>query len=373
MASSKKTSLHRRNFLKSASLAGVAALAGQAGAVSAQSAPTTAPAPAPGPQRPAGAVPAMSAAAEVGNPAELDVLTVERSGSDFMVDVIKALGFEFVCANPGSSFRGLQESIINYGGNQKPEFITCLHEESSVAMAHGYAKIEGKPLCVLAHGTVGIQHASMAIYNAYCDRVPVYMIVGNGLDATMRRPGVEWIHTVQDAAAMVRDYTKWDDTPISLVHFSESAVRAYKIAMTPPMAPVVLVADGELQEHPIDKDPGVRIPRLTLASPPQGDSGAVAEAARLSSVPRSGDRRRPRCPYSGCLAHLIELAELLQAAVVNQGGRMNFPSRHPLNQSARGRVPINSADVILGLELTDFWAPCTSTATNSIARRGRRR
>ena len=180
----------------------------------------------------------------------MDVLTEDRSGSDFMVDVIKSLGFEYVCANPGSSFRGLHESVINYGGNKSPEFITCCHEESSVAMAHGYAKIEGKPMLVFAHGTVGLQHASMAIYNAYCDRVPVYMIVGNTIDATKRRPGVEWDHSVQDAAAMVRDFVKWDDLPISLPHFAESAVRAYKIAMTPPMMPVLLVADSELQEKP---------------------------------------------------------------------------------------------------------------------------
>ena len=106
-------------------------------------------------------------------------------------------------------------------------------------MAHGYAKIEGKPMMIMAHGTVGLQHASMAIYNAYCDRVPVYIVLGNILDVNYRRGNAEWVHSVQDAAAMVRDYTKWDDTPVSLAHFAESAVRAYKIAMTPPYEPVV--------------------------------------------------------------------------------------------------------------------------------------
>ncbi len=205
---------------------------------------------------------------------DLEVLTEGRSGSDFMVDVLKSLSIPYICSNPGSSFRGLQESIVNYGGNEMPEFLTCCHEESSVAMAHGYAKIEGKPLAVLAHGTVGLQHASMAMYNAYCDRVPVYIVLGNTLDATMRYPGVEWAHSVQDAAAMVRDFTKWDDTPISLQHFAESAVRAYKIAMTPPAGPVVLVADTELQERPIADHEHSRVPRLALATPPQGDSGA---------------------------------------------------------------------------------------------------
>src|SRR6058998_2993157 len=211
---------------------------------------------------------------------DAESLTTDRCGADCMVDVIKAIGLEYICANPGSSFRGLHEAIVNYGGNTKPELITCCHEESSVAMAHGFAKIDGKPIGVMAHGTVGLQHAAMAIYNAYCDRVPVYIIVGNSIDATMRRPGVEWAHSVQDAAAMVRDYVKWDDLPISLQHFAESAVRAYKIAMTPPMLPVVLVADGELQERPIHETDKLRIPKLTRTSPPQGDSGAVAEAAR---------------------------------------------------------------------------------------------
>jgi acetolactate synthase I/II/III large subunit len=290
------------------------------------------------------------------SPPSAQVLTTDRPGSDFMLDVIKSLGFEYVCANPGSSFRGLHESVINYGGNQNPELITCCHEESAVAMAHGYAKIEGKPLCVFAHGTVGLQHAAMAIYNAYCDRVPLYIIIGNTIDATMRRPGAEWNHSVQDAAAMVRDYVKWDDLPISLQHFAESAVRAYKIAMTPPMMPVLLVADSELQENPTRDNSTLHIPKLTIPQPPVGDSGAVSEVARLlieadSPVIVVDHATRTQ---SG-MERLVELASFLQAPVVDQFGRMNFPSRHPLNQSANSRALISSADVILGLEVSDFW------------------
>src|SRR6202034_2130472 len=155
------------------------------------------------------------------------------------------------------------------------------HEEQSVAMADGYAKIEGKPLAVMAHSTVGLQHASMAIYNAYAGRSPAYIILGNTIDATARRPGVEWFHSAQDAVAMVRDYTKWDDTPISLPHFAESTVRAYRIAMTPPREPVVIVIDSALQEAPIANNASLRIPKLTLDAPPQGDSGSVMEAAKL--------------------------------------------------------------------------------------------
>jgi thiamine pyrophosphate-dependent acetolactate synthase large subunit-like protein len=340
----KKTEVDRRDFLKNAA-ASAAALAAVPGTVAAQPAELRRAVP-----------PPMSPDAEVGTPSSSEVLTADRTGSDFMVDVIKSLGFEYVCANPGSSFRGLHESIINYGGNKSPEFITCCHEESAVAMAHGYAKVEGKPLAVFAHGTVGVQHAAMAIYNAYCDRVPVYLILGNIIDATKRMPGVEWAHSVQDAAAMIRDFTKWDDLPISLKHFAESAVRAYKIAMTPPTLPVVIVADGELQENPISADTKMHIPKLTLAAPPQGDSGAVAAVARLLVAAESPvilADRMARTPAG--VVHLIELAEALQAPVVDVGGRMNFPSRHPLNQSDRNRALVADADVVLGLEVTDFF------------------
>jgi len=345
----KQPSVNRRDFLKSA--AATSAAAGAAAFV---------PAAAVNAQTPAASVPAAAPIAprETDPPGEAEVLTTDRPGGDFMVDVLKSLNFEYVASNPGSSFRGIHESIINYGGNAAPEFLTCCHEESSVAMAHGYFKAEGKPMAVLCHGTVGMQHAAMAIYNAYCDRVPVYILAGNSLDATMRRPGVEWAHSVQDAAAMVRDFIKWDDLPFSLPHFAESAVRAYKIAMTPPMMPVLVVLDGGLQEDPISEEvkARLRIPRLTLTTPPQGDSGAVAEAARLlvnAQNPVIVADRVARTPAG--MTRLIELAETLQAPVIDQGGRMNFPSRHPLNHSNGGRALIANADVILGLELTDFW------------------
>jgi thiamine pyrophosphate-dependent acetolactate synthase large subunit-like protein len=210
---------------------------------------------------------------------------------------------------------------VNYAGNREPEFLTCLHEESAVAMAHGYAKIEGKPLIVLAHGTVVLHHASMAIYNAWFDRVQVYLILGNTLDATLRFPGVEWVHSVQDAAAMVRDYTKWDDTPYSLQHFAESAVRAYKVSMTPWAGPVVLVADAELQERPLAELHGtdnLRIPKLTLASPPAADASAVAELAKLLVAAESPAFVADRAARTQAgMEKLVELAELLQAPVIS--------------------------------------------------------
>jgi thiamine pyrophosphate-dependent acetolactate synthase large subunit-like protein len=351
----KKPSIQRRRFLQHGALAGAAALVAPADIAGAQSSASP-PAPAAG-----APPPAVTVAAETAQPASVDVLADdERCGSDVMVDVIKALGFEYICANPGSSFRGLHESVINYGGNRAPELLTCCHEESSVAMAHGYFKAEGKPLAVMAHGTVGLQHAAMAIYNAWCDRVPVYIILGNHADAAIRRPA-EWYHGVQDAAAMVREYTKWDDEPRSLTHFAESAVRAYRVALTPPMAPVILVADGALQEEPVRGATKVAIPRLTMPSPPQGDAAAVEEVARLlvnAENPVLVADRLARTPAAVPL--LVELAETLGAAVIDQGSRMNFPSRHPLNHTQRAGAAIGEADVVVGLEVADFWATVNS-------------
>lgn len=337
--------VRRRNFLKGAALAGAAAVATPMVAQAQPAVPPKSPAP--------GTLP--NVAAETSPPAE-ESLTQTTGGGDFMVDVFKALGFEYFAINPASSFRGLHEAVVNYGNNKMPELLTCTHEEIAVAMAHGYAKVEGKPMGILAHGTVGLQHATMAMYNAWCDRAPVYVMVGNLVDATTRLPGVEWAHSAQDPASIVRDFAKWDDQPVSLQHFAESAVRAYKVAMTPPMAPVLLVLDAELQENPLPADVKLRIPKLTNAVPPQGDSGAVAEAARLlvaAEAPVLVADRLARTPAG--MARLVELAEALQVPVIDQGGRLNFPTRHPLNQSGRARELLSQADLIVGLELNDFW------------------
>jgi thiamine pyrophosphate-dependent acetolactate synthase large subunit-like protein len=347
MASAKKSLVGRRRFLKGAAV-------GAAGLV-AQVSPVPAAEPqAAGQPRPAPTVPPTSqlAADTEPPPRRSAVRIVERPGSDFMVDVIKSLGFDYVAANPGSSFEGLHESIINYGDNKLPELLTCCHEESSVAMAHGFAKIEGKPMLALVHGNIGLQHASMAIYNAYADRVPVFVIAGNWRDAGTRANGVNSYHSAQDMALIVRDYVKWDDEPASLVAFAESAVRAYKIAMTPPMEPVLVVVDHDMQLKSMG-DAKLRIPRLTMPSPPAGEGGAVREAARLlvaAENPRINAGRAARTPDG--IALLVELAELLQLPVNGGGDRVNFPSRHPLAGNGSG-----GADVILNLEVQGGGAP----------------
>ena len=344
-----KESPGRRGFLK-----GAAAGAAASAAALVSDAPLKAQAPET--RRNVG-VPSATALAKETDPVSTDVevLTADRPGSDFMVDVLKTLGFEYVCANPGSSFRALHESIINYGGNKAPELITCCHEEQSVAMADGYAKIEGKPLAVMAHSTVGLQHAAMAIYNAYAGRSPAFIILGNTLDATARRPLIEWYHSAQDAVAMVRDYSKWDDLPISLQHFAESGIRAYKIATTPPMGPVLLVADSDLQETPVG-DLKLHIPKYTASGPPAGDSASVAAVAKLlvaAENPVIFADRAVRTQAGQDL--LVELAETLQAPVV--GGK--FPYHHPLNQTG-GRGLIANADLIVGIEVPDLWGTVNS-------------
>jgi thiamine pyrophosphate-dependent acetolactate synthase large subunit-like protein len=343
-----RTKLNRRKFLAGVAIAGAAA-------PQATQAATVAEAPVVPPRRSALRPTARIAAAETATPAA--AMQAEGTpASDFMVDVIKSLDIAYLPCNPAQSFRGLHESLINYGGNKKPEFLTCTHEEASVAMAHGYFKIAGKPLLVLCHGTVGLQHAAMAIYNAWCDRVPVIVMGGTDLDAAKRPPGVPTFHSAQDINALVREFTKWDDQPVSLPHFAQSFVRAYKLAMTPPHEPVMLALDCGLQEEAVHDRAKLTIPRYVPTAPPQGDGNAVREAARLLV-----NAERPVIVADKCartadgVKHLVELAEALQAPVVDQKGRMNFPNTHYLYQTARGRALIGQADVIIGLELSDYW------------------
>src|SRR5215207_5248823 len=272
------SNVDRRNFLKGVAVAGAAA-----GAVTPQAASATPVAGAATARIPSALPPtAWTIAAETNTP-QKDLNRIGGvAGSDFMVDVIRTLDIKYLPSNCASSFRGIHESLINYGNNKMPEFLTVTHEESAVGMAHGYFKITGKPLMTLCHGTVGLQHAAMAVYNAWCDRVPLIVVGGNDLDAAKRPPGVPTFHSAQDINAMVRDFTKWDDTPVSLQHFAQSMVRAYKIAMTPPYGPVAISLDAGLQQEPVmGNGESLSIPRYVPTSPPAGDPGAVKEAARL--------------------------------------------------------------------------------------------
>src|SRR5262249_15720694 len=275
-SSNGQASLSRRKFMSGA------AIAGGAVAVAPQVANATGAAGA-APARLPSALPptAQTIAAETGH--ALDAARVPgKPGSDYMVDVIKTLDINSLPANSPSSSRATHESLINYGGNKMPEFLTCTHEESAVAMGHGYFKIAGKPLMTLVHGTVGLQHAAMAVYNAWCDRVPVIVVGGNDMDAAHRPPGVPTFHSAQDINALVRDFTKWDDTPAPLQPSGQCSVGAYRIAPPPPYGPVMISLDAGLQQEPV-KEHGapLYIPRYVAGSPPAGDPNAVREAAKL--------------------------------------------------------------------------------------------
>ncbi len=266
-----------------------------------------------------------------------------------MVDVLKSLDVEYCAANTSANFLGLHESIINYGGNQGPEWLTACHEEHSVAMAQGYFKVEGKPMMILADATVGLMHASMAVYNAYGDRVPVLLFLGNMLDATERGGFTAGAHAAQDPAGLVRDFTKWDDSPVSLQHFAESTVRAYQIAMTPPTEPVAIIVEEALADGLAPQ--GLRIPKLTRNAPPAGEAAAVREAARMLVAAENPLIVAGRVARdSEGIDLLVELAEALQAQVWDQRQRMNFPTRNPLFTQAD-----SGADVILALDVRDHY------------------
>ena len=204
-------------------------------------------------------------------------------------------------------------------------------------------------MMILADATVGLMHASMAVYNSYCDRVPVLLFLGNRLDTTERTGFTAGAHAAQDPAGLVRDFTKWDDSPVSLQHFAESTVRAYQFAMTPPTEPVAIIVESSLADGPAPE--GLRIPKLTLNAPPAGEAAAVSEAARMlvaAENPLIVAGRVARTPEGINL--LVELAEALQAQVWDQRQRMNFPTNHPLFTQADA-----GADVILALDVRDLY------------------
>jgi acetolactate synthase I/II/III large subunit len=344
---SKKNAVNRRGFLKGAATAaaGAAAIAtqmpsteatpAQQGGVPGGAPSSTSPAPAPSPaqlERDAGAA---RPPATAGN-----ARAAVRPGSDLMVQVLRDLGIEYVAANPGSSFEGLQESIINYGHppNVKPEFITALHEESAVTMAHGYGKATGKPMCALLHGTIGIQHAAMSIYQAYYDKTPALLIAGRDL-------GFIAAHSANDMAGMVRSYTKWDATPKTLEESLTAIQRAYNEAITPPCGPTMVVLDIDLQK---EEAGSLKVPAYRPLSISGVDPGTAREIAKSLL-----DAQNPRINVGRLRTtdgvHLaVQLAELVGASTGTAAtqGPMSFPQRHPLS----GPGANTSYDYTLGLE-----------------------
>jgi thiamine pyrophosphate-dependent acetolactate synthase large subunit-like protein len=291
-------------------------------------------------------------------------------GSDVVVDLMKAFDIEYAAFNPGATFRGIHDSIVNYGGNHRPEVIFCNHEEISVALAHGYAKAKGKPMVAIVHNMVGLQHASMAIFNAWIDRVPVIVLGGTGpMNTKRRRPRIDWIHTALVQGNQVRDYVKWDDQPYTLADVADSFIRGYRIATTEPTAPVYINYDADLQEDRVADSMDIPdVHRYAPPAPMQANPEALRRAAQLlldAQAPIIIADYLGRNPQSVTL--LIELAELLAAPVIDKGARFNFPTTHPLDVTDGARELLQKADVILALDVPDLYGSLTTVSKQTRA------
>ena len=285
-------------------------------------------------------------------------LTARRYGSDFIVDILRQYDIPFAAFNPGASFRGIHDSLVNYLGNDKPEFLECMHEEISVAIAHGYARATGKPMVAILHNVVGLQHATMAIYNAWCDRIPVILLGGTGpMSYTRRRPGSDWVHTALVQGNLVRDFVKWDDQPADLESTPESFARAYQTAVTQPCGPVYICYDAEIQEKEYTAFPPLPDPEKFLPPEPPAASRQtlqrVAQALLDAENPVIVADRLGRSAVA--FDALVRLAELLNIPVLDQGNRHNFPTRHPMALGHLADEVLGAADYILGLDTMDLY------------------
>ncbi len=283
-------------------------------------------------------------------------------GSDVVVDLLKAFEIEYVALNPGATFRGLHDSLVNYGGNHMPEVITCTHEEITVAIAEGYARAKGKPMAAAVHNIVGLQHASMAIYNAWCDRLPVVVMGGTGpMDTAHRRPWIDWVHTALVQGNLVRDFVKWDDQPASVEAIPDSFIRAYRLATTEPMGPVYLCFDCDVQEKKLAGDiplPSLdRYPAsLPMQAPEEGFEKTIRWLleARAPVIVADWVGRKE----AGFRA-LAELADLLAIPVLDQFGRFNHPTAHPMNLTGMQEKVLPQTDLVLALDVPDLEGAAT--------------
>ena len=276
-----------------------------------------------------------------------------RYGSDVIVDLMIEAEIEHVAFNPGASFRGIHDSLVHT--DRAAHVVLCMHEAVSVAVAQGYVKAAGKPMAVLLHDVVGLQNASMAIYNAWCDRAPMLLIGGTGPKSkARRRPWIDWIHTAIVQAEQVRNYVKWDDEPHDMASVPESFARAFTTTCAEPAGPVYLCYDVELQEDPLPDD-YVAEPLASYAvpAPPAASDRDLAE---LAAALRAAERPAIIAGYATDMAALGELADLLGAPVVDKGMRLALPTSHPLNASGVEGV-LEEADVVLALDVDELRGP----------------
>jgi thiamine pyrophosphate-dependent acetolactate synthase large subunit-like protein len=284
----------------------------------------------------------------------------QRYGSDVIVDLLKQFQIPYAALNPGASYRGLHDSLVNYGGNVMPELILCQHEETAVGMAHGFAKASHKPMAAIVHDVVGLLHSCMAIYYAYIDRAPVLILGATGpMNEAKRRPRIDWIHTANVQGNAVRDYTKWDDQPSAVDGIPNSVARGYRVAMTEPQGPVYLCFDAQLQEDPLDRE--VALPSVSAARVPTRMGPDPVALDRLAELLVHAERPVILAEYLGrdeaAVAQLVRLAETLAVPVVDVRARHNFPSNHPLNMTHTD--VLQDADLLLALDVRDLERPTT--------------
>ena len=286
-------------------------------------------------------------------------------GSDVIAEVLHRLDIPYLSFVPGASYRGLHDSLVNYLGNTKPEMVLCLHEEHAVAVAQGYAKVTGRPMAVALHSNVGLMHATMAIFDAYCDRVPMLIIGATGpLDATQRRPWIDWIHTAADQGALIRDYCKWDDQPGSVTAAAESLIRADKVTREYPSAPVYVCLDAGMQEERL---PGpVSVPdtaRYGPAGPPAPDpeqTGRCLDLLRTARRPLvlfgRGGREDSAWDDRVALVERLGACALtdLKTSAVFPAGHPRHPATPGMRLTPSGLDLMRRADVILSLDWIDL-------------------
>jgi acetolactate synthase-1/2/3 large subunit len=290
----------------------------------------------------------------------------ERWASDVLVDLLHGYDLPHAALNPGASFRGLHDSIVNYGRN-RPTMMVCQHEETAVQIAHGYAKASGKPMVAILHNLVGLLHANMAIYYAYIDRAPVFILGATGpMDETRRRPRIDWIHTAQGQGEAVRAYTKWDYQPHTIDGVPDAFARAYGVMMTQPQGPVYLVCDAWLQEQKLDRH--VPLPPFGAARVPSKVGPDPAALARAAETLAQAERPVIIAEYVGREPEgfhaLVELAETGGIPVYDVNSRLNFPSRHPLNVSLT-KDAFREADLVICLDTRDWEKATTELASTT--------
>src|SRR5579864_7992370 len=307
--------------------------------------------------------------------AKIDTAAVERPipsgtnvagfGSDVVAEALRDLDIRYIALNPGASYRGLHDSLVNHIGNTRPQMLLCLHEEIAVAIAHGYAKVTGRAMAAAVHSNVGLFHATMAIFNAWCDRMPMLVLGATGpVDAAKRRPWIDWIHTAADQGAVIRNFTKWDDQPASPAAAREALLRAFWLSNATPQGPVYINLDADMQEAALERPlPSIDIKRYLPPVAPAPSEDQIRQAAAWlkggkRTVILAGRVSRDVAAWN----ERVALADAIRAHVCTSAKvGAAFPTDHPMHLHAPQSFTkdeltphLKEADVILSLDWNDL-------------------